>query len=170
MRNRVRSGQTLAERLWSGIDKRGPNDCWPWMRSKTPKGYGVISRRRFGGGITQTGAHRAAYELTHGPVPDGVYICHRCDNPICCNPAHLFAGTPRDNVIDCVSKGRRAKERGSYNGGEANSHAKLSAADIAAIAARVAAGERQTVIAKEYGVDPGTIWRALHGHTWKTKP
>ena len=113
------------------------------------------------------GAHRAAYELTHGPLPRGVYVCHRCDNPECCNPAHLFAGTARDNVLDCVRKGRRAKRRGHYNTGGKNSHAKLSREQAIAVMARVAAGEQQTAIAAELGVDKGTIWRLVHGHTWR---
>jgi hypothetical protein len=112
------------------------------------------------------GAHRLAYALTHGAIPNGLFVCHRCDNPKCCNPKHLFLGTPLDNVSDCVRKGRRAKTKGHYNDGAANSHAKLSGDDVGAIRRRVASGERQTAIAKEFGVDKGTVWRLVHGRTW----
>lgn len=98
----------LAERL---AEKLVPNEdgCLVWTGYRCPKGYGKI--RRGGRGTSSAGAHRVAYELTNGTVPDGLYVCHRCDNPPCCNPAHLFLGTPNDNVQDCIQKGRR-KPRG----------------------------------------------------------
>jgi hypothetical protein len=71
--------------------------CWEWQASKNEKGYG-----QFRGHV----ASRLAYRLTHGPIPDGHYVCHHCDNPGCCRPSHLFAGTPKDNWDDCVNKGR----------------------------------------------------------------
>lgn len=95
-------GLTAEQRFWRDVDKRGPDECWPWKRSTMRGGYGrfpVTSRN-------QQRAHRYAYELTHGPIPKDIVICHRCDNPPCCNPAHLFAGTHADNVRDRVAKGR----------------------------------------------------------------
>lgn len=75
--------------------------CWEWKRGKTPAGYGRIV-------INGRGeyAHRVAYELVHGKIPEGMHVCHSCDNPACCNPAHLWVGTPKDNMQDRDTKGR----------------------------------------------------------------
>jgi hypothetical protein len=75
--------------------------CWNWQRSKTGHGYG--DARECGKGIL---IHRRAYELWKGNIPHGLFVCHKCDNPICCNPDHLFVGTRSDNMKDCAAKGR----------------------------------------------------------------
>lgn len=87
------------QQFWSKVDKSG--ECWIWLGSKTQGGYGLF---RFSG--KRAYAHRFTYELTHGSIPDGLHICHTCDNPSCCNPAHLWAGTPVDNMADRDRKGR----------------------------------------------------------------
>lgn len=91
-------GRTLAERLWARVERRGPGECWEWTAHRLPKGYGV-----FGPGVV---AHRVAWEVAHGPIPDGLHVLHTCDNPPCCNPGHLRLGTPQDNVDDMMRKGR----------------------------------------------------------------
>src|SRR5262245_17887722 len=101
----------LAERFWPKVDKRGADDCWPWMASTMRGGYGEIRiSRRY------VPAHRVAYELTIGPIPDGQLCCHRCDNPPCCNPGHLFLGTTAENNADCLIKGRHVPPRGEMSG------------------------------------------------------
>jgi hypothetical protein len=87
--------------FWSFVDRRSADACWHWTGRKTTRGYGQIQ-----GEGSWTGAHRRAYSLTKGEIPDGHYVCHTCDNPPCCNPAHLFIGTPQDNVDDMIAKGR----------------------------------------------------------------
>lgn len=88
------------DQFWSKVEKRGA-DCWLWTRYRDEHGYG---RTWFDGGhIT---AHRLAYILTHGEIPDGAHILHSCDNPPCVNPAHLRAGTRSDNMRDKVARGR----------------------------------------------------------------
>jgi hypothetical protein len=88
-------------RFWSKVDIRAADDCWPWRGTTTGKtGYGRAWR-----GPGWAAAHRLAWELTHGSTPDG-FVCHKCDNPPCCNPAHLFVGTHTDNMRDMFAKGR----------------------------------------------------------------
>lgn len=80
----------------------GADECWPYMGARLPSGYGYVNLRQNGNAY----AHRLAFEQAVGPIPDGMYVCHRCDNPPCCNPAHLFLGTPSENCQDKVAKGR----------------------------------------------------------------
>ena len=108
--------KTLESRLNEKLDKSG--DCWVFTGTKS-HGYGLIWVGRTGTHGTaeyyrQHGlkpAHRAAYELWVGPIPEGMVICHRCDNPPCCNPDHLFPGTYVENMQDCSRKGRLAQQK-----------------------------------------------------------
>lgn len=93
-----------ADRFWARVDTRGV--CWPWTGSRSLGGYGRVL---WEGKYWQ--ASRLAYVLTHGAIADDLYICHTCDNPICCNPAHLWAGTPSENTRDSVRKGRWGRRR-----------------------------------------------------------
>jgi hypothetical protein len=96
------------DRFWSKVATAGPDDCWPWTAATTPKGYGRWTYRE-GGKNCHTTAHRKAWELANGPIPAGFQVLHRCDNPPCCNPAHLWLGTHRDNMADKVAKGRQSR-------------------------------------------------------------
>lgn len=89
-------------KFWDLVQVLSIDVCWPWQGAKSGQDrYGVI---RVGSKMKY--AHRVAYELTFGPIPDGLYACHKCDNPPCCNPHHIFSGTPSENVLDSVAKGR----------------------------------------------------------------
>lgn len=92
--------------FWAQV--RRDEACWEWQAARNSGGYGWF---RFGPSRTSTGAHRVAYELVNGPIPAGLGVLHRCDNPPCCNPAHLFLGTNQDNVTDKVNKGRHPNSR-----------------------------------------------------------
>lgn len=94
-------GGTLAERFQRGYFRGAPDACWEWQGQRAK--YGLV-RRPEGG---STGAHRVSYEVHHGPIPPGLVIMHSCDNPLCVNPAHLRAGTYKENTADMDAKGRR---------------------------------------------------------------
>lgn len=96
------NSRPLADRFWAKVDRRGPGDCWQWTGAKTHGGYGVIGI----GHAHLLRAPRVSYEMHIGPIPPGMVIRHKCDNPPCVNPAHLEVGTLRDNTHDAVSRGR----------------------------------------------------------------
>ena len=96
-----RASRPASDRFWEKVAKG--EGCWEWQGARDPHGYG---RFQVVTGTTQK-ANRFAYELTNGPVPTGLYVLHHCDNPPCVNPAHLYAGTQRDNVRDMVARGRQ---------------------------------------------------------------
>lgn len=143
----------FADRLWSKTDKAGPDDCWEWKGSTT-KGYGVMSARG-----RQQYVHRLSYELANGPIPPRKVICHRCDNPLCVNPAHLFAGSHLDNSQDAITKGRHAY-------GERSGMSKLRNADIPVIRDRLQS-ETPTQIANDFGVSSAAIAMIQAGKTWR---
>lgn len=101
---------TPDERFLSNFDRVTESGCWIWTGGTDECGYGRILV-----GKHRMKAHRYAYTLHIGPIPEGAYICHHCDVPSCVNPAHLFAGTQQDNVDDCVRKGRRVPAKGERN-------------------------------------------------------
>lgn len=92
-------GEQDCIRFWSHVDKSG--ECWVWTARKTTKGYGHFS---YGGKNRR--AHRFAWLITKGHIPNGLFVCHHCDNPSCVRPSHLFLGTHTDNMRDCAKKGR----------------------------------------------------------------
>jgi hypothetical protein len=94
---------------WSKVDKRGPDDCWPWKAGRDKDGYGKFAIGLGGKKQRHVRAHRFGYEALVGPIPPGHVVCHSCDNPPCQNPTHWFTGTPLDNNDDKVRKNRHAK-------------------------------------------------------------
>jgi len=147
---------TSEERFWAKVDRSG--DCWVWIAGTTEWGYG---RFRMDGRLYL--AHRVAYMFLVGPVPDGMGVLHRCDNPPCCNPAHLFLGTDADNSHDCIEKGRNAR-------GERGGKAKLSELDVQDLRQLYASGMSFQRLAPLYGVSVRTVRAVVNRETWKHVP
>lgn len=145
---------TRAERLWKRVDRSaGPDACWPWTGSVNPKGYGDL-----GPGPGERTAHRIAYASTFGAIPPGLCVLHRCDNPPCCNPDHLWLGTHKDNSVDMVRKGRSHRARNERSG-----MVKLSNAQVDEIRQRWRRGEALKAMAPDYGVHPSHLSRVVRG-------
>ena len=124
--------------------------CWEWNGGRNDRGYGKISRGRVSAGGPMI-ATRVAWEIHNGPIPDGQYVCHRCDNPPCVNPEHLFLGTRAVNNADMASKKRTAN-------GERRPQAKLTDDQVDEIRSRYASeGISQKALGREYGVDQSTV-------------
>ena len=130
--------------------------CWVWTASLAGRGYGQI---KIPGTRKQDYAHRVAYRLFVGQIPDGLNVLHRCDNPRCVNPQHLFTGTKGDNSQDMKSKGRHLY-------GERNTEHVLFETDVRAIKALLAAGLPQKYIAEKFGVHQMTISRINQKKRW----
>jgi len=116
--------QDLAQRFWKRVDMSGgPDACWPWQGACSSGGYGAIAVEIEGKYVT-VGAHIVAYEIQIGPVPEGMHILHKCDNPPCMNGSHFFTGTNLDNIRDRHAKGRTS--HASRNRGFSHPHAKFT--------------------------------------------
>lgn len=158
----------LAERFWANVDRRGPDECWPWLGNRNESGYGYMSRGRADEGKVY--AHRLAYELAHGHLPPDVKVRHfKCDNPPCCNDAHLMPGTQAENVQDMLDKGRQASPEAKTLRGVSNGRAVLDQPAVDAIRSEYrrysrTAGSRQ--LAAKYGVSDGQIRAIVAGTTW----
>lgn len=148
--------------FWSKIEKRGEDECWPWLAAVTKcGGYGQIERNHKG-----MRANRLAYEFTYGKFDGHLFVLHRCDNPKCCNPKHLFLGTAKDNSDDCRKKCRDRKALGSRN---ANS--KLTEDAVVAIRQRYATENITTTeLGKVYGVTSSQISNAVRRVSWMHVP
>ncbi len=152
---------TAEERFWKYIDKRGPDECWPWKGYRNRAGYGVLFVRMEDGVAVTILAHRFAYEL-HNPDKLGdLNGCHRCDNPPCCNHVHVFKGSHADNKKDCVSKRR-------HTYGEASPLSKLTVDQVKEIRALREEGWPLRKIGSDprFMVDHKTILAIVNRRTW----
>ena len=144
------------KQFWDRVEIRGPHDCWEWKLGLSDKGYG-----RFNTVGKTFRAHRVAWTLHSGRIPGHLCVCHHCDNPVCCNPAHLFLGTHIDNVRDCASKGRRAIRHGN-----SHSQSKLTSGRVRLIRAMRPAGFSMNELAEIFQVGRSCIADAASGRRW----
>jgi hypothetical protein len=138
----------------------GPKECWMWAASKI-KGYGQLStRREVCVAKANWMAHRLSYVLFVGAIPRGLCVLHKCDVMACVNPRHLFLGTQRENVADCVAKSRQAR------GESAGKHV-LTPNEVRQIRAEYATGKRIVVLGRKFGVTSRTIAKIVRKASWK---
>lgn len=136
------------DRFWSSVNVGGQYECWEW-RGHRVRGYGQfrLSARK------AVAAHRVAFTVAIADIPSGLLICHSCDNPRCCNPDHLWLGTPADNTADMMAKGR----------GQTNV---LTADDVREMHRMSDAGDSTEAIADAFGLSAGTVCDTLAGRRW----
>lgn len=178
---RLNLGEGTPECFWANVVVGNEDECWPWKFPQRKEG-GHISIRWRG---KYTGAHCVAYELANNvslPIGrrarQGPFVCHSCDYRPCCNPKHLWLGTALANMQDAANKrrmaagdrhGSRTKPENMTRGSDQIS-ARLTEKDIPVIRRRIAAGDAQTVVAREYGVSQANIWAIFNRKRWKHIP
>ncbi len=142
------------ERIEAKVEKIPEAGCWIWTGTTTVRGYGqIISNNR------KYYAHRASYEVFIGPIPDGMYVCHACDNVYCVNPAHLFLGTQKQNLEDMARK-----KRSTW--GEKNPMAKLTSSDAKKIKELAQSGLTTKQLSKQFNVSTSNISAILRKERW----
>lgn len=148
-------------RFWSKVDRRGADECWPFTGKPNCNGYGILN---YGG--KRILAHRISSIMVDGPIPNGICVLHHCDNPPCCNPAHLFRGTRVDNNADMRAKGRGSNPPRNDVRGSRNGHAKLTEEDIPRVRRARRDGASVGALASAYGVSHSLISMILGGKRW----
>jgi len=157
-RGRTVWGVPTLSRFWSKVGRRGPDECWPWLGSRQASGHGqfvasVIPHRL-------TPAHKFMWQLTHGPIGDGLVVCHRCDHGWCVNPTHLFVGTQADNLRDCREKDRHSRGERHYN-------AKLTDDNVTEMRRLASVGVAQVEIARRFNTDQSHVSNIMRGKKWR---
>jgi hypothetical protein len=157
------------QRFYGKLEQRGPDECWPWRGTIASNSYGLfdIGPRA---NHRKLGAHRVAWMLAndqHVPDRSRSHMCHRCDNPRCCNPAHLFLGTASENIKDAVAKGYRPFWSTGGATGIKNHRAKLTDDDVRNIRRQVAEGRKQRDIGKDFNIPQSSVWAIAHRRGWK---
>lgn len=156
--------EATTARFWAKVNSASPGECWPWTATAyRPVGalkracYGMFSYR---GAMIK--AHRVAYALSVGPLERGQVVMHSCDNPRCCNPAHLRAGTPSENMADMAAKGRHPLAAGSDH-----HNAKMTEAKAVELRDAYRNGETGGALAKRFGISKSQAFNIIHGRQWR---
>lgn len=171
MANRYTGPEDPSVRFWKYVDKDGPvpphvpdiGPCWVWLAGKQTNGYGAFTPPR-GGHIA---AHRFSYALNVGPIPDGIWVLHRCDNRVCVRPSHLFLGDRDANTEDMIAKGRQGHaNRPGKNAGSRHGMSKLNDQSVIEIRRRRAEGETCVSLARAFDVSDGLITMIVKRRRW----
>ncbi len=145
------------DRIFLNVEKVAATGCMEWKMCRGKEGYGKTAFRGVG-----WSSHRLAWELLVGPIPEGMHVLHKCDNPPCCNPDHLFLGTPADNYADMAGKGRSNKGM-SFNVGERHGNSKLMSHDIHDIKWLLSVGIVQRRVAEIFGLHENYVQKINTG-------
>lgn len=156
----------IADRFWAKVEKGKPEDCWDWKAGRTGHNYGIFYINN-----KIVGAHRVAWAIHNGvdlaDIPHDC-ICHRCDNPPCCNPSHLFSGTHKDNCDDKIQKGRHIRGK---KASDLNPRRILTASDVREIRFMYSSGKwSKDQLAEEFGVTRYNISHVVYRQSWKHVP
>ena len=149
--------------FWSKVSiSENKRDCWEWCGAKKKTGYGNLRINK-----KYRIAHRVAFELANGPIPEGYIVCHICDNPACCNPNHLMLGTIKSNAADMLIKSRQKKPESAARG-SVNGNSKLNERDVLEIRRAYASREmNQYQLAEIFGVSQPSIGSIIRNETWR---
>ena len=155
---------SVPQRFWSKVEKT--ETCWLWTAGKFSNGYGQFHIGR----QNPIRANRMAWVLTYGDIPDGLMVCHTCDNPACVRPDHLFLGTGKDNQQDAARKGRTVRGRkrpGTGPAGERNSHARITGDEVVIIRADYRSGDFSLKqLAERHGISKSQVHNIVTGKQW----
>ncbi len=151
----------LFNQSYTIIQRSYSTPCWEWKFYRVQNGYGQV---RFRG--KDLGAHKLSWILNRGEIPEGMKVCHHCDNPPCCNPEHLFLGTNKDNSDDAKKKGRLAQLKGSLNGWALMTEEKVTSMRQEWIPYKVSARK----LAEKYGLSQTQTERILRNEAWQHVP
>lgn len=153
------ASERLRKKFWGDVDSDEDQErCWPWMGFRTPEGYG-----RFYDHGCQLVASRVAWELHNNEALGERMACHHCDNPICCNPHHIYAGDAKSNATDAAARNLLNSGRQC---GESHTSARMTWNKVDEVRARMNAGETPYGLASEYGVNPNTLRKIRDNVTW----
>ena len=156
----TRARGTVEERFFTGFSK-SDNGCWNWQRRLVGKGYGTIGLG--GKGAKQKLVHRLSYEIHKGPIPEGMVVMHKCDNPRCVNPDHLEAGTQSQNIKDAFARGRKINLPSGLKGDD-HGASKLTSEQVLSIRASSLSLNELSAL---YGVSRSAIERVRYRKTWR---
>lgn len=165
MSDEIRLSPTLEKRFWPKVDRRGPDDCWEWHGSKV-RGYGQLGNGAKGTLL----ATRISWWIATDAWPGKLFVLHRCDNPACVNPAHLFLGTQKDNMADCAKKGRNTRGRrlDTTRTPRGTQHylTKLCDDDVRAIRRLYESGVRVSELQSRFQLSGRGVYKIINRETW----
>ena len=158
--NHLNITDELIKRFWSKVDIKSEDECWTWKDSTVPRGYGHISIES-----RPYYAHRISYCISYGDIPDGLLICHKCNNRSCVNPKHLYAGTSKDNIRDSINAGTFSEF--PHFRGDNSPTSKLTSIQVLQIRDLIDAGVRHKDIAKQFNIGRSTVTGIHNKLIWK---